>query len=416
MFTIVSAYGIRKSPASQWGVQDISAMPASEVFAVFRQLFLTLTPQGMNDDIVVDIEELRSEYGAREETLQVLLADRVETITTTTLPNYKAERCVFTDARRAGYTVNKALPGGASDSSALDVDKVELQISRTNTDMQFFIKRCMVSVNGFFHKTSANNKMAFVNNGAASLLTTAKNYVGILSFEKIGDINYHPITTGDVHPALTLSPLKNGIHVDYTGPSLQGKSVLMVIGGYLHFPDFGVFRQIGENTFSINPAVIPMVKRYTESKAFLDLSEMQDEPTSENDRSIDVDKLYSDESLMYYMTHTNTFFVVVDTPNLTYQRSEIQSLKMPGRMFAYKQPTELMIVGAGKCAEYWSVKDDGIWAVNIDPAYYGTTMFETTTTPSPSFSGITSNIATFAGYENHRPHMLDIIADTVVAP
>ena len=416
MFTIVSAYGIRKSPASEWETQDISAMPSSEVFTVFRQLYLTLTPDGMSQDIVVDIEVLRNEYAGNQETLQELLLLRTEAIPTTTLPNYKAERCVFIDARKAGYTVNKALPGGASDSAALEQDKVELQISRPNTDMELFARKCLVTVNGFLHKVQASDKKAFVNNGARSLFTKAKNYVGILSFEKIGDINCYPIAEEDIFPSLPLTPLKSGLHIDYKGPSLVGKSVLLVLGGYIHFQDFGVFRQIGESTFSVSPSAIPLVKRYQESKDCLDLSGMQDPAEDSTDRSIDVDKLYSDESLTYYLTHPNSFFLVVDTPSLTYQTSELHSLKIPGRLFAYKQPTELMLIGAGRCAEYWSVKDDGIWAVNIDPSYHGTNMFDTVRTVSPTQAGITAGVATYDGYQNHRATMLDIIADTVVVP
>lgn len=416
MFTIVGAYGITNTPAAAWGEQDISSLPANEAFTLFRKLFLTLTPQGLDNDIVVDLEELRSDYAARTETLQELLDERTLSITTTTLPNYKAERCVYTDARRAGYTINKALPGGAIDSNVMEADKVELQISRPNTDMTYFARRCMVSVNGFFHKSQANNKLAYVNNGAASLSKTSKNYVGFLSFENIGDITFHSIANSQVHPSMALSPLKNGIHVDLPNVDTTNKTVLMVIGGYLHFMDYGVFQRIGENTFSVHPERIPLVKRYAESKSVLDLVAMQDAPESENDRSIDVDRLFSDESLRYYLTHPNTFFVVVDTPHLTYVTSELHALKIPGRLFAYKEPKELLIVGAGKCAEYWSVKDDGIWAVNIDPAYYGTTMFETVTSQSPSMSGITADIATFNGYHNQRGFMLDIIADTVVVP
>lgn len=415
MFTIVSAYGISKAPASQWGEQNITTMPAAEVYTTFRELYLTLKPNGLDNNITVNFEELRSEYGAQTETLQTLLNTRTEALTAVTKPNYKAERCIFIDARKAGYTINKALPGGAIDSAVSQADKVELQISRPNTDMALFARRCMVSVNGFFHKTQASAKMAFVNNGAASLSSVMKNYVGILSFEKIGDITYQQLTQTDVHPALELSPLKNGIHIDYAGGSLVGKSVLLVIGGYLHFPGEGVFNQIGEKTFSVHPAAIPLVRRYAESKNILDLAAMQEAPESAHDRAIDVDRLYSDDSLMYYMTHPNTFFVVVDTPNLSYVRSELHSLKIPGRMFAYKAPTELLIVGSGKCAEYWSVKEDGIWAVNIDPAYHGTAMFETVSSQSASMSGITADIATFDGYHNQRGHMLDIFADTVVA-
>lgn len=415
MFTIVSTYGILKSPAAQWMEHDISTMPSNEVFSVFRQLFIVLTPQGMNDDIVVDIEELRSDYSASTQTLQILLNDRTQSITTTMMPSYQAQRCIFIDARKAGYTVNKALPGGATDSAALEIDKIELQISRPNVDMEYFADRCMVSVNGFFHKTQANNKMAFINNGAVSLFSTAKNYVGVLSFERIGSIAYHPISSNNIHPALSLAPLKNGIHVDYDGPSLVGKSVLLVIGGYLHFPDYGVFQQISDNTFSIHPSAIPLVQRYSESKDVLNLAPMQPTPSDVNDTSVDVPQLYSDTSLTYYLTHPNTFFVIVDTPNLSYQRSQLHSLKIPGRMFAYKQPSQLMILGAGKCAEYWSVKDDGIWAVNIDPAYYGTIMFETAPSQGSSLAGVSTQVATFDGFNNYKPYMLDIIADTVIS-
>jgi hypothetical protein len=390
-------------------------MPSNELFSVFRQLFVVLTPQGMNDDIVVDIEELRSDYSASTQTLQILLNDRTQSIVTTTMPSYQAQRCIFIDARKAGYTVNKALPGGATDSAALEIDKIELQISRPNIDMEYFVDRCMVSVNGFFHKTQANNKMAFINNGAVSLFSTAKNYVGVLSFENIGSVAYHSITSNNIHPALSLAPLKNGIHVDYDGPSLIGKSILLVIGGYLHFPDYGVFQQISDNTFSIHPDVIPLVQRYAESKDVLNLAPMQPTPVDINDTSVDVQELYTDTSLTYYLTHPNTFFVIIDTPNLSYQRSQLHSLKIPGRMFAYKQPSQLMILGAGKCAEYWSVKDDGIWAVNIDPAYYGTIMFETTSSQGLSSTGVSTQIATFDGFNNYKPYMLDIIADTVIS-
>ncbi|MGZ7184167.1 hypothetical protein ACXWN3_09460, partial [Streptococcus pyogenes] len=83
--------------------------------------------------IVIDFESIRTDYAGHTETLQSLLATRVASIPTTTLKRYKSERCRYIDARKAGYTINKALPGAAVDSLADPKDKVELQISRANT-------------------------------------------------------------------------------------------------------------------------------------------------------------------------------------------------------------------------------------------------------------------------------------------
>lgn len=415
MFSVVSAYGIRKSPGSQWGVQDISTMPAKDAFVEFRTLYLTLTPQGM-DNIVVDIEVLASEYAGHSETFAALLATRSTAITpTTTLPSYKATRAVYTDIHRAGYTTDRAVPGGAVGSVADPVDKVELQLSRPNTDMAIFAKRCLVSVNGFFHRVQANSRVAYVTNGARSIATLRKNYIGMLSFQAIGDIRTYPITSAQIFPSAELSPLKNGVHIDFEAEDLTGKSVILVIGGYLHFAESGIFSQIGAKTFSVHPNRLPLLARYAESRDTLDLSGMQNPPTDANDRAIDAEKLLSDESLRYYFTHENSFFVVVDTPNLTTVRSEIHSLRIPGKFFAYRDPKEVMLVGAGRCAEYWPVHEDGIWAVNIDPEYYGTKMFEGLPSLAGKMTCITGGINTTKGLHNQRGVFLDIIADSVTA-
>ncbi|MGZ7238383.1 hypothetical protein ACXWO6_09190, partial [Streptococcus pyogenes] len=67
-----------------------------------------------------------------------------------------------------------------------------------------------------------------------------------------------------------------------------------------------------------------------------------------------------------------------------------------------------------KCAEYWSVHDEGIWAINIDPAYTGKIMFDTITKLNGNI-GLSTTIAPWSGYHNQRGFMLDIIADTVPA-
>ena len=196
MYSLVTAYGLAISKNSQWGTANLSALTMQEIFNLYRKLFLQLSNTVLAEDVVVDFEIFRSEHSASTETLDEMLQNLSNTALQTipALPNYVAKRATFNDIFRAGYKVHSVKPGYAPDAVTPTHEKTELRINRNQTDMQRFHDYCLVSVNGFFHRTETDGKYAYVPHGGESAILSKDSHMGFINFENIGKVKTIPIT------------------------------------------------------------------------------------------------------------------------------------------------------------------------------------------------------------------------------
>ena len=380
MYVFVTAKAVRTAQASRWLDVDLTPLAMSEIFTSFREAYITLTNSFLNGNIYVKLSDLTQTYATFQGTFLELLTSigNAALPSVDSIPTFNPKYARFEDAFRIGYKMKPVLMTASATAALPDSARKDIQMSRPSrdTDMSIFHKYCMVSINGYFHYVDSDGEFAYVQDGMKSTLRSRQNQIGILSFLDIGEIETVPLKTSMLSKETTDAKYsdKTFIKLDQ---DLTDKTVLLVIGGHLVLPSADVFFQSGDNIFTLNMSRIPYMDRYFESFGFLDYSSLNLDVSTVSPSQISVEELYADTATLAYLTLSQSFAVIVDSDNLFFNRVHIRSSPRPGMFIAYDEPLYPLIVSNGKIAEYWKVKEDGQWSVNVANAYLYNRIYNT---------------------------------------
>lgn len=372
MYTYVKAIALARSIGSQWKEVDLADILVYDIFSTYTKVFLVLNNDVLAQDVNVDMDTLRTQYSSYSGTLSALLVEignrTLDTVPS--LPNTQVRFAKYSDAVRAGYKVKLTIAGRELPEGYPQSEMHDLQITRPTytTAMELIHDYCLVSVNGYFHATDATPQKAFVYKGGETMRKSKLNHLGILSFYDIGRLQKIKLDPDRIIPSEPDTHLRDKI-VFSIDEDVSGKSYFMVLGGYLVFPEDGVFWQSGDKTFTMDINRLKYVERLFESNNYIDLSELQLTELPINPDAYNVDELFSDEVITKYMTMTQSFLVIVDTPHLVTNKIYIKASSMPGMFTCYQDPVYPLLVNDGKMAEYWKVPEDGYWAVNVQDSF-----------------------------------------------
>lgn len=370
MYSLVSAIGVKKTAGARWEAQSIASTPISQLFAVYRRMFITLSNTFLTEPVTIELESLRAQYSASSTTITQYLTNLGNaTITTTVAPVALNPKYVkYSDGTRAGYKATPVNLLSPNNTDQQDSQKTSLRIRRPGTDMALFHNTCLVTVNGFFHFVDYDGTDIYVVGGGASRLKSHQANFGIMSFREVGNIKCVPITDAMIFPPTTEVPLKNRTYLKLN-EDIANKTVMLVLGGYLMLIDGASFFQNGNDVFCINWARIPFIRRFLDAQPYVDYSSLELPVSSNNPNAISVPQLMSNTVLTKFMKMPTSFFVILDTPEMFVNRISIKTAPLPGMFIAYKEPIYPLIVANGKVAEYWKTYEDGQWAVNVKDSW-----------------------------------------------
>lgn len=377
MYTLVRALALPKTLAAQWIEVSLNTLLVSDIYANYRRMVLTLLQED-GVEVFVDMAQLQAEYATYNNTLPVLL----QTLGTRTLeilpklPNKEVKYIKYVDVYREGFHVMLTKRGMVLPPDYPRSEKTDLELTRSKypTDLTLIHTHCLASVNGFIHMTDTDGERAFVVDGGKSMAARNMNHVGLTSFGTIGALSKHILNIADVSVLTNETPSDR--QVSFTIPeSTEGKSFFLVLGGFLVMPEVGVFWQVGLNEYRLNLSRLPYLERLLESRHFIDLSPLQLTESDLNEENLNLDEVWSDNTIRRYFVLSQSFFVTVDTPNLFMSKRFLRQMKSPGIFTAYQEPTYPLLVATGRLAEYWKVREDGQWAVTVADSYYRNYIF-----------------------------------------
>lgn len=368
MYTYVSAHVVSARPNSQFETKDIATTRINEVFANNRLVFLTVTHPLVAEAFVVSLEPLRSTHSQSLEYIQALLTSLGdEALPVVDFdPSSPIRYAKYSDARRAGYRVEYAHMGHHYPDNMPVESLPDLSLYRPSysTDMETLDTHCMMSVNGFYHRTGYIDGKAFIIDGGKTTRHANKNAFGIWSFFDIGSIEKVSIEAADIIPADPTKNLKDKIRFS-VDRDLTGKSVFLVLGGYLVFQQEDIFTSVNDNSFLLDVKNLPHAARIMESDHYIDLAPLGLTRPVDNQGTYSVEELFSDAVLRKYLTLSQSFLVIVNTPNLNIGKMELRETANYSLFTTLQEPVYPLIISSGRQVEYWRRHEEGHWALLI---------------------------------------------------
>lgn len=377
-YSLISAIGKPVGGGGRWVSVDIANMSFTEIFQNYLRVIATLSNPFDPANTALDLADIEFTESDPSMTFsQYLLSiGNAALPTSTSLPVLKTVYAKYNDAWNAGYMVTPIAPNAAIDSPLPQADKTWLKLTDYNdptnpealpVDFTLFGKSCLVSVNGYWHYLATDSSGAYIRDGNTSCVKSKRNTIGIYSLASLGSIQYIDLIPSMIYKQDSTNSLSNGVYIN-VGQSLVGKTVLLVIAGYLHVMDGLTFKRVGDQLLKIDWANFPYFDRYFEQVDTIDLSSMNLSHTVNNPSQVAVSEMMSDAAITAYCSLSQSFIVLLDNEEIFVDYQDISNTGMSGMYVSTEEPNWPLITGHGKVSEWWSVQEDGQWAVLIQDA------------------------------------------------
>ncbi len=198
--------------------------------------------------------------------------------------------------------------------------------------------------------------------------------IGFLNFESIGKLSYQPLKVDSIFKQDGFTKYGDGVVIK-CDQELNGKTVGLVLGGYLHLLD-GTIKQVGHKTISFTPNKMDLLHRLVQSNAHLELGFTGIDTLSESQL---VSKITSDQFWIDYLTSQYSMLVYIDTDKLYRTVDYPDHVTRPGNFLIDKDtPLGYMVDQYGKGVCYWPKYESGQWALLTEDKWHTTLAAKTT--------------------------------------
>lgn len=361
MYQLVSARYRTDRSAGRWVDGDLAGVPVTTLTSVYGEVLLYIAypslpaPKALRFDKVaatlngvgplVTVQEWLDSLG--NQTLPF------ETVTPTLTPRY----VMYAQAWHAGYDFKPRPRNGQVGTNVSTFEQEDLIATHERWTPAYMHDYALWQVNGYFHISDYTAAGVRIVDGNRTVRVSNDNQIGLLSFENVGKIVKCPITSAMVAAQNVDAPLKDAVYVTIpAGIDLANKTVLMVIGGYLHVGG-RAFSQVGERTYKIQMQNLMLLDRLLESKKHLDLSAMGLTLYEDNPSLTSLAELYSDTAIRGWLTMSQSFFVIVDTPSFFHSLEPVEYAGLPGRYYNYSKIDSPLMGAYGRALDYHTIQE-----------------------------------------------------------
>lgn len=363
MYILVRARYRRDRRHGRWTEANLADEPIGTLSANYGDIYLYVEYPGAGTPITkalhwVNVSEIINTFDPMLTVQQWLTAMGNKTLPfDKELPNEKVRLVKYAQAWHCGYNVQAAPANGHIDQDISTYYKEDLILTHPKFKPQFIRDNSLITVNGYFHLTDWTDAGVRVIDGNKTVLRSNDNQIGIYSFEKIGKLKFVPITDDMIIKASDDTPLWDATYlkmpkdIDFTN-----KTVLLVTGGYLNVLS-DVYQRINEDTWRLSYGRMMFLNRYLQSVLDMDLTSLGLETEEDAPSLFNAQQLKEDSVIRAYLTLSQSFFVIVDSPSMFQQYEPVQYLNEPGRFITYKSE-QLPLVGAyGRMLDYHIIKE-----------------------------------------------------------
>lgn len=372
MYKYKRAVCLSRSIGLTWEEPDLENTPLCSLFSKYLHTYIVVHEVIIDKDINVDMETYRTEYSASCLTVAQWLDSMVgKTLNTVKdLPSDNLAYARYENAVLRNYQITPTKAGYQYPPEIPVADLPDLALTRDMTDITKLHTHCMMSVNGYFHRTDTDGIAGYILDGNVTAMKKRCSHTGILSFLNIGKITQYQFLDEDIIPLNEDGDLKDGIILRLP-EEYREQSKIFVFGGYILQPDRVAFISNSDDTYVLYPKALPLLERYLESRDELDLSSIIVEaPLGNKDNAILTSDIFSDDNLRAWLKLSQSFVAVIDTPVLYYNQINVRVSNLPGFITAYQEPMWPLIMGYGKHVEYSKIAETQYWALRIQDPFY----------------------------------------------
>lgn len=420
-YTINKAFG-RDSNQRLVNIDDPVNQTYHALTQQYRNIQLELENNQVSGTYTVALEQLGSNIRANETLNDYLTRIGDDTIPHTQLGTLDIRTDVITHANAfsVGFHVEPALSGSHPTLRWPESAYSDLLLSidgGTQSDYEHLHNTSIVHINGFTHRTSASPYGLYVIDGNKSFTISGETEVTITDLSNIGQVEQLSLSSTMIERVQTPTKLNDQCYLDL-GQSLEGKTVLVSIGGYLHFFD-DLVEVIGDTLVKIHFARYPHIQRYFESKAYLDMGSITYTPMDKNDEQRLVsDFLDNEDYIKQLLDLEQSFALIVDQAPLFVETYPLQWSHLVANYYTYERPKQPLVLQRGRFRSYRyhhvfadqnQIIGQDYYVVNLADDYLPQYHFETI--PISMRHSVTPQKIPSQPWFRDRPHVLNMGID-----
>lgn len=366
MYQLNSAIAKYKTPGSPWLRIDVSAMTLAEIFSTFEEVYFEVSSPYWPTNRSVLVSELRPLLERMDMTITDWLVQRgTETIPSQPgLATVKHGRVSFADAYWSGYDLQRGQYARSPDYIPDATESDCLILRKEGVDPHDLVKNCLVTINGLIHRTDSDGVVNYVIDAYRTVLNSGRHEVGIINFKNVSSFECVSITADMVHRRDPDQPMANQLYIK-SPVATEGKTVGLVMGGYLHLLDNFTFIPVGNDIFCLDVQNMPMLDRFFESEKIIDLSSFELERRGKDKRQLSRQQLLSDEVLIKWLTLSQSFLVLFENDTITVEREQVERGSTWGMYVTPKEPKAPLVSKFGGLFTYTKSVDDGMWTLTV---------------------------------------------------
>ena len=301
------------------------------------------------------------------------------------LPTTKGNKSIvknfvkYNDLFKAGYKIKTTHRTIHNTQAILEEDKTDIILTKEGIDYNDFYNNCLVSINGYFHRTEIDASLGvFVLNGLKTKRHAKCNVIGIHSFKGFGGIRTKTITEEMIKKVPGKKYLKEGFIINLK-EDITHKTVILFIGGYQYLIDNNCFSYFNDRAVMVDTSKLYLIEKYHESIACINLDTLPINRTPRSPSQIGVEDFMSDGNLLSYFTNIEHSFIgIIDKESVVEDRIALKHNNMPMSYVSYIKPEYPIFNGLGKVVNYLSQYEDKQWSIHCVDNYQHNRTYNTT--------------------------------------
>lgn len=378
MYNYIRALGRRYGQNERWKSVDMNTLPLTTVFQEYKEVWVWVGHNLIPHEQAFDLTTLRQELHHENQPFPqwlTTIGNRALPVTDTP-PTFETRTVSYADLWAAGYKVTPVTTSGRLGSDNPRGEEKDLIITRPDTDYDLFIDHCLVSINGLIHRLDYDPDGVRVVGGGEANLISNRNHIAAMSFLGVGKVSTITVTPDMITRSESTQPLSTVATID-TGVDLSGKTVGMVIGGYLHLLD-NCCSVTGDTSISVQLQNLPLLQRWYSSKLLINVDSVPLTQSVGNKDQIAVSELLGDDFVKGYLTLSQSFVVIIDGNDLYVERTPLQYTGLPGRYIAREDLKYPLIGPLGNLLSYTQREQGGQYVIAVQDALTTYYQFEQT--------------------------------------